>query len=269
MVREDRRMPLREHLNELRLMLIRCAIALVLLLCAGLYFDTQLLHFMCEPWTKTRAALAPPAGPRDPGPLTYLSPGEGMMASLRVSFLAAVAIGAPYFLWELWRFIGVGLKARERAAIRMVFIPGVILFLIGLWFGFDVLLPLGLPALVNYLPPDIAVSNVTLTSYLQLVIAITLIMGGVFELPLVMWGVVRTGIISRKTLASSRRVVILGLAVFAALITPTTDAVNMLLVFFPMLGLFELGLLACFLAERSRAKALARQLGPPTIPPAE
>jgi sec-independent protein translocase protein TatC len=265
MVREDRRMPLREHLNELRVMLIRCAIVLVVLLCVGLYFDSTLLRFMCEPWTKTRAALAPPAGPRDPGALTYLSPGEGMMASLRVSFLASVAFGAPYFIWELWHFIGVGLKARERAAIRMVFIPGVILFLVGLWFGFDVMLPVGLQAMVNYLPPDIAVSNVTLENYLQLVIAITLIMGGVFELPLVMWAVVRTGLISRKTIASSRRVVILGLAVFAALITPTTDAVNMLLVFVPMLGLFELGLLACFLAERARARALARQLDPPTV----
>ena len=75
MLREDRRMPLREHLNELRIMLIRCAIVLVVLLCVGLYFDKQLLTFMCEPWTRTREALTPPAGPRDPGPLTYLSPG--------------------------------------------------------------------------------------------------------------------------------------------------------------------------------------------------
>ena len=264
MLREDRRIPLREHLNELRVMLIRCAIVLVVLLCVGIYFDGPLLRFVCEPWTKTRHALTPPLGPRDPGPLTFLGPGEGMMASLRVSFLASVAFGAPYFLWELWHFIGVGLKAKERRAIRMVVIPGVILFLIGLWFGFEVLLPLGLPALVNYLPADIAVSTVTLTNYLELVITITLIMGGVFELPLVMWAIVRAGLISRKTLASSRRVVVMGLAVFAALITPTTDAVNMLLVFVPMLGLFELGLLACILAERARARALARQLDPPT-----
>jgi sec-independent protein translocase protein TatC len=263
MVREDRRMPLREHLNELRLTLIRCAIVLVALLCVGLYFDEHLLKFMCEPWTATRAALAPPHGPRDPGALSYLSPGEGMMAALRVSFLAAVAFGAPYFLWEMWRFIGVALKPKERAAIRAVVVPGVLLFLVGLWFGFRILLPLGLSAMVNYLPPDIAVSSVTLNNYLGLVIALTLIMGAVFELPLVMWAVVRTGLMERKTLASSRRAVLLGIALFSALVTPTTDAVNMLLVFVPMIGLFELGLLACIPAARARAAAQARELGTP------
>ena len=263
MVREDRRMPLREHLNELRLTLIRCAIVLVVLLCVGLYFDEPLLKFMCEPWTRTREALTPPNGPRDPGALSYLSPGEGMMAALRVSFLAAIAFGAPYFLWELWHFIGVGLKDKERRAIRMVVIPGVILFLIGLWFGFAVMLPVGLQAMVNYLPPDIAVSSVTLNNYLGLVIALTLIMGGVFELPLVMWAAVRTGLVERKTLAKSRRAVILGIALFSALVTPTTDAVNMLLVFLPMIGLFEFGLIACIPAERARARAVARDLGTP------
>ena len=87
MVRDDRRMPLREHLNELRRTLIRCAFVLVLLLFVGIYFDDVLLRFMYEPWAAVRAALTPPNGPRDPGPLSYISAGEGMMSALRVSFL--------------------------------------------------------------------------------------------------------------------------------------------------------------------------------------
>lgn len=260
MVREDQRMPLRQHLNELRLTLIRCAIALVLLLFVGIFFDDALLRFFCQPWFKVRAALAPPAGPRDPGPLTYISAGEGMMSALRVSFLFAVVVGGPYFLWELWRFIGVGLKPRERAAVRRVFFPAVLLFVAGLWFGFEMLLPVGLQAMVTYVAPDIAVSGVTLGNYLQLVISMTLIMGGVFELPLVMWAVVRAGFVSRKTLAKSRRAVVLGCAVFAAVITPTTDAINMLLVFIPMLALFELGLILCLSAEAARKRAAERDL---------
>ena len=263
MVREDQRMPLRQHLNELRLMLIRCAIGLVVLLFVGIAFDDPLLRFMCQPWFKVREAMKPPLGPRDPGPLTYISPGEGMMCALRVSFLFAVVVGAPYFLWELWRFIGVGLKPRERAAVRRVFFPAVILFAIGLWFGFELLLPVGLQALVSYINTDIAVSSVTLGSYIQLVVSLTLIMGAVFEMPLLMWAVVRAGIISRKTLAKSRRAVVLGCAVFAAVITPTTDAVNMLLVFFPMLALFELGLILCLSAEAARKRAGVRDLTAP------
>ena len=260
MVREDRRMPLREHLNELRRTLIRCSLLLVVLLFVGIAFDDVLLRFMYEPWAKTREALSPPNGPRDPGPLVYISAGEGMMSALRVSFLFSVAGGAPFFIWELWRFIGVGLLAKERAAVRRAFLPGLALFLAGLWFGFEVLLPLGLPAMVNYISPDIAVSSVTLGNYLSLVVSMTLIMGAVFELPLIMWAGVRAGIVERATLARSRRAVVIGAAVFAAVITPTTDAINMLLVFFPLLVLFELGLVLCLLAERARARA-EKELG--------
>jgi sec-independent protein translocase protein TatC len=255
MVRDDHRMPLREHLNELRRTLIRCSIVMVVLLVVGVAFDDRLLRFLCEPWDKVREALSPPNGARDPGVLTCISVGEGMMAALKVSFLFSVAVGAPFFIWELWRFIGVGLLPKERSAVRRAFLPGLLLFLVGLWFGFEVVLPVGLAAMVSYLPPDIAVSNVTLGSYLGLVISMTLIMGAVFEVPLIMWAGVRAGIIERATLARSRRAVIVGAALLAAIITPSTDAVNMLLVFVPMLMLFELGLILCRGAERGRARA--------------
>ena len=98
MVRDDRRMPLREHLNELRRTLIRCAIVGVVLLFAGIALDDKLLRIMYEPWARTREALAPPNGLRDPGPLSYISAGEGMMSALRVSFLFSVAVGAPQLI---------------------------------------------------------------------------------------------------------------------------------------------------------------------------
>ncbi len=259
MVRDDLRMPLRVHLNELRLTLIRCAVVMTVLLFVGIAFDQQLLEFLNEPWRKTRAALTPPLGPRDPGPLSYIGPGEGMLAALRVSFLFSVFVGSPYFLWELWRFIGVGLLPKERAAVRRGFIPGVLLFLGGLAFGFEVLLPIGLPAMVNYLDPAIAVSSLTIGNYYSFVVTMTLIMGLVFELPLVMWAIVRAGLIQRATLAGSRKLVVLGSAVFAAVITPSTDPWSMLLVLGPMLLLYEVGLVLCRAAERGRERA-ARDL---------
>jgi sec-independent protein translocase protein TatC len=261
MVRDDRRMPLREHLNELRRTLIRCSLVLVVLIFVGIAFDDALLRFMCQPWLKVREALSPPNGARDPGALTYISAGEGMMSALRVSFLFSVAVGAPFFIWELWRFIGVGLLPKERRAVRNAFLPGLLLFLVGLWFGFEILLPVGLQAMVSYISPDIAVSNVTLGNYLQLVVSMTLIMGAVFELPLIMWAVVRAGLVSRATLSKSRRAVIVGAAVLAAVITPTTDAINMLLVFFPLILLFELGLILCRMAERRQDRLDEGQLG--------
>jgi sec-independent protein translocase protein TatC len=255
MVREDQRMPLRLHLEELRRTLIRCAVVFVALIIAGVFIDAELLRFLIEPWERTRAALTPPAGPRDPGPLSCISAGEQMMAALRASFLFAVTFGAPFFLWEFWRFIGVGLLPKERAAVRRAFVPGVVLFLFGLWFGFEVLLPMGLPAMVSYLPVDIAVSSLTLENYLRFVVSMTLIMGVVFELPLVMWAIVRAGLVARATLAKSRRIMVLGSAIFAAVITPSTDAWSMLLVLGPMLLLYEVGLVLCIGADRARERA--------------
>src|SRR5262249_28195266 len=131
---EDRRMPLREHLNELRRTLIRAAIVLAALFAVGVVFSTPIMHFVCQPWTKCRTDLAA-AGARDPGPLVYLGPAEGMITVFQVAFLASIIVGAPYYLWELWSFVGVGLLPRERSAVLKAFFPAVLLLLSGIAFG--------------------------------------------------------------------------------------------------------------------------------------
>ena len=257
-MREDQRMPLREHLDELRRTLVRCAVVYLALFVAGLVFEKQLLDFLWIPWRTTRADLVA-AGLRDPGPLQYISAAEGMVTALKASFAAAALVGAPFYLWELWRFIGVGLVEKERRAIRRAFFPGLVLMVAGLGFGYFVLLPYGLEYLVSYLDPELAVANVTLTAYFKFVASLTLLMGFVFELPLVMWAVARAGLVGARTLSKSRRIAILMIAVFAAVMTPP-DVVSMLLVSVPMIGLYEVGLLLARMADSARARADARRL---------
>ena len=251
-------MPLREHLEELRRTLIRCSVAVAALFVAGVILEAPLLRFLWIPWEATRADLVE-AGLRDPGPLQYLSATEGLITALKTALAAALVVGAPYLLWELWRFIGVGLVERERRAVRRAFVPGVLLFAIGLCFGFGVLLPYGLAYLVSYLDPELAVANVTLTAYFRFVVGLTVLMGFIFELPLVMWAVARAGLIRAATLSSSRRIAILLMAIFAAVITPP-DPVTMLLVGAPMVVLYEIGLALAGMAERARARADAQRL---------
>ncbi len=255
----DRRMPLRQHLNELKFCLIRCTAVILVLFVVGVVFETPLLHFIWGPWETARESVRA-SGLRDPGPLTYLGPAEGMMTALKISFLFSLVVGSPFVLLELWKFIGVGLKEKERRAILKAFLPGVFLLCCGFVFGYKILLPTGLSYLVTYLDPTYAVASVTVTSYLSFVTTLTLVMGFVFETPLIMWAVVRAGLVQVATLRKSRRVSIIVILVFAAGVTPGSDVVSMLLVAGPMLVLYEAGLILGSSAERTRARNAGARL---------
>jgi len=258
-MKEDRRMPLRQHLNELRGSLIRCFVVLVVLFAAAFSYDELLLDFVIGPWTSARAgAIA--AGFPDPGSLTYIGPAEGMVFALRVAFLFGMLAGAPMILWELWRFIGVGLLPSERRAVHLTFFPALLLFASGVAFGWLALLPVTLQVLVTYLDPAKFTPNVTVSQYFSFVSLLTLVMGFVFETPLVMWSLVRFGLVRAASLRKARRIAILAALGFAAVATPTTDAVTMLFVAVPMIVLYEIGLLASVHAERRRTRDDDRRL---------
>ncbi len=256
---EDRRMPLREHLQELKFCLIRCTLVIIVLFVVGVIFDRPLIFFIAIPWMQARQACLD-AGIQEPGKLTYLGPAEGMMTALKISFLFALVVGAPFLLWELWKFIGVGLKEKERRAILKVFVPAVVLLITGMACGYVYLLPTSLEMLVTYLPPELATPNVTLTAYLTFVTNLTLVMGFVFETPLIMWAVVRAGFVQVATLKKSRRVSMIAILVFAAAVTPGSDVVSMFLVAGPMIVLYEVGLLLGSGAEKARARAAGGRL---------
>jgi sec-independent protein translocase protein TatC len=252
-------MPLRAHLDELRVSLIRCLLVVAALFGAAVWLDRPLLDFVIQPWTDARAG-AVAGGYPDPGRLGFIGPAEGMVFALRVAFMAAMIAGAPMLLWELWRFIGVGLLPNERRIVRSVFVPALALFAGGVAFGWLLLLPVTLQVLVTYLDPEQFQSSVTVSQYLSFVSLLTLIMGFVFETPLVMWSLVRVGLVRAVTLRKSRRIAILASLVFAAVATPTTDAVTMIFVAGPMIVLYELGLVASSWAERRRERADDRRL---------
>lgn len=253
-------MPLRQHLNELRGSLIRCFVVLLALFAVALYVNDPLLDFVTGPWTAARAG-AIKAGFPDPGPLTYTGPAEGMVFALRVAFLAGMVGGAPMILWELWRFIGVGLLPSERRAVQLTFFPALILFAIGVAFGWAALLPVTLQVLATYLDPAKFKPIVTVSEYFAFVSLLTMVLGFVFETPLIMWALVRVGLVRAASLRKARRIAILAALFFAALVTPTTDAVTMLFVAVPMIVLYEVGILAGLHAERRRDRAGDRRLG--------
>jgi len=250
-VSNDKRMPLREHLDELRKTLLRCVMVFAGLFAVGLFLMPTLLKFVNIPWTRALEGILA-AVAADPGPMVYIGASEGMIFGLKIAFLSAILAGAPFFLWELWRFIGVGLVPIERGAVRKAFLPSVAMLLLGMFFGFTFLLPYAFQFLVTYLPEELAIAQVTVSSYLSFVSSLTLLMGFVFETPLIMWVLVRAGLVKLETLKGGRRMSVLCVMIFASIATPP-DPFTMVFVALPMLVLYEVGLLLGRQAERARA----------------
>lgn len=251
---DSTRMPLRQHLEELRSCLFRSTVCFVLLFVVGLVFTHDLVRFVVLPYEWSRQAIVEGGDP-DPGALQQIAAAEGVLFSMKVAGSLAILLGAPIYLWELWRFVGAGLHSHEKAAVRKAFPPAVLLFLFGLAFGFLVVLRLALPLLLTWLDPAIARPNLTVNEYFGTTVNLTLLMGFVFELPIIMWLLVRAGLMRYETLAQNRKTSLVIMLIFAAVMTPP-DVITQVLVAIPMAGLYEVGLILARRAEAARLRAV-------------
>lgn len=247
-------MPLRQHLEELRGCVIRAGVVVVVLFAAGMAFDEVFVRFMVQPWTSARESMLA-GGLEDPGPLGFIKPTEAFIFTMRVALYFSLLAGGPYVLWEIWRFVGVGLHDHERRAVLRALPWAILLFAAGLAFGFYVVVPLALPILMSWIPAEVAAPTITLQEYLSLLQVLTLLLGVVFELPILMWLVVRAGLVEVATLSASRRVSIIVMLIAAAMLTPP-DVITQLLVVAPMVVLYEVGLVLARRAEAARERAL-------------
>lgn len=251
---EASRMPLRAHLEELRSRLIKSTVVLMVLLVGGLFLKDLLLAVIAGPWANARAAIEASDG-LDIGTLGQIKPHEQMVFAIKVSGVFAIIVGSPYYLAQAWGFIQSGLLQREKVAIHRSFPVAIGLFAAGLSFGYFVLVPMGLRFMLTFYGPEQIDIQVTLNEYFSVLSALTVLMGFVFELPLLMWVVVRAGIMEASTLSSSRRTAFVIFLVFATLLTPPDPATQML-VAVPMYGLYEIGLRFAESAQRAFDEAI-------------
>lgn len=157
---------------------------------------------------------------------------------LTVSFAAACAVGFPYLLWELWRFVRPALTANERHACRR-FVGYVSAgFFVGLAFGYFLIAPLSIAFLTRYEVSGMVANLIDVHSYLATVLNVSLACAIVFQLPLLVWFLTRMGLLSAEWLRRYRRHAFVVLALLAAIITPP-DAFSMILVLLPLYGLYE------------------------------
>ncbi len=166
-----------------------------------------------------------------------------LFAHISASCWVAVVVGFPVLLYQIWSFVAPGLYEEEKRGAGRAFIFGISMFYIGVCVGYFMVFPLAMRFLVTYSLSATITPMITLDSYMDNFFMLILVMGVVFELPLLAWLLGKLGILTRSFFNRYRRHAIVVLLVAAALITPTGDPFTLAVVFVPLYALWEFGAL--------------------------
>ena len=226
-------MSLLEHLEELRRRLITVAIVLVICVALGALITKPVIQLLIEP-----------LGDSKPQAIDLTEP---LAVFFKVATVIGIVLAMPIIVHQVFRFVSPGLMPHERRYILIGVPIASLSFALGVVFAARVILPAAVPFLKGFMSDTIE-SQPSIERYISLVTNVMLWAGLVFETPLVMFFLAKLGVVTPQGFAKARRVVIIGAAVGAAVITPTTDVVNMLLIMLPFIVLYELGILLARLA---------------------
>jgi len=226
-------MTLFKHLEELRQRLIKVVIALLIGVLAGMAVAERILKMLIIPLEGN----LPQA----------LSPTEGPAVYFKVAVVVGIVLAMPVIMYQMFQFAAPGLMPNEKRYVIIGAPAASLCFAAGVVFAAMVLLPAAIPFLNGFLG-DIVEHHYSINYYMSFVSNILVWAGLIFETPLVMFFLTKLGVVTPQGFAKSRRIVIVGAAAGAAIITPTVDPVNMLLVMGPFLLLYELGILLARLA---------------------
>jgi sec-independent protein translocase protein TatC len=245
-------MPLMEHLRELRSRLTRAVLAIVVGTVLGFVFYEPILEFLTQPYEDMRPLLA------DEGidtALVITGVGGAFQFQLKISLVFGLLASSPFWLWQMWAFILPAMHRHERRWAVLLAATGAPLFVGGAALAYFVL-PKAMEILIGFVPDGFG-SLVTGAEYFDFIIKMLLVFGVAAEIPLVVVVLNRIGAVSAKQLANARPWTIVGIFIFAAVATPTTDPLTMIFLAAPMTILYLLSEAIAWLTDRSRRKKAA------------
>lgn len=225
--KEEGKMPLTEHLSELRKRLVWGIAAVGIGFLASFSYSDRLIGFIVKSIDIK---------------IVFLAPTEAFWAEMKVGFFSGLFLALPVLLYQLWKFIAPGLHPEERRYGLPFVMLSFVFFLIGVIFALIVVLPFAIRFLLSYqtewMQPMISVGNLV-DFYVKFLLAF----GLVFELPLVITILSRMGILTPTFLSKNRKYAVLANFIIAAVLTPTADIFNMMLMAIPLVILYEIGII--------------------------
>ena len=240
-------MPFLDHLEELRWRILWSLLAVV----AG----TAIGWFLLDRVDVVELLKRPIAPYLPGGRLIFTSPAEPFMLTLKVAFALGCLFASPVVIYQIWAFLSPALYQREKRLIVPSLSVGVVLFLAGAFACYEWLLPAALKVLLGFQRQDLA-PMITIDRYFGMAVPFIVGCGLIAELPLVVTILAALGIVTPQFLARQRRYAIVVSAFLAALLTPP-DAVSMMLMWVPLLLLYEISIWCAWVASRRRARRAA------------
>jgi len=233
-----------DHLEELRWRIIKALVALVA--SAGVcsfYYKEISEDILLRP--AREAALK----------LINTEPMGQISLVIQVVMLSGLIVAVPFITWQFWGFVKPGLYAKERRYVSVIAIATIGCFLAGVAFAYFIMIPTSLGFLGGFELAGVQ-NTINVGSYLSFVLGFILACGGIFEMPMLSYALSRFGITTPSFLRRYRRHAGIVILIVSAIITPTPDPVNQLLLAVPLYGLYEISILVSAAAQRQRDEAI-------------
>lgn len=238
-----------DHLDALRGVLIRSALAVLLCSAVGLCFKSFLFEDIILAPTKGSFCVWKLLGVDFEMSLINVEISAQFFAHLKAAFIAGIVVACPYIIWELWRFLRPALYKGEQKVIGWAFGGATLLFYLGVLVGYFFVLPVCLQFFLGYTVSEDVTNSITLSSYMSMFASMVLLIGLVFELPTLIVVLNRLGVLSLEKLRKGRRYALVAILVLSAAITPS-DPVSMLVLAAPLYLLYELSIVLCLLQKK-------------------
>jgi len=243
----EEKLTLLDHFRELRKRLIRSVLAVIVTIIISFFFWKWIFYILTYP---THGIS-----------LYYFEMTEMFGTTMKVCLGAGLILAMPYITYQAIMFIRPALTDREKRYLYIVMPWVAVMFLGGVVFGYFILVPPAVRFLLTW-GSDVAVPYISVSNYISVVTRLLLVIGLVFELPVVSTFLARIGIVKPEWLASKRKIFVVIAFVVAAIITPTFDPVNQSLVAIPLIILYEMSIWLAKLVYRRKREALVEVEAP-------
>jgi sec-independent protein translocase protein TatC len=250
------RMPLADHLRELRNRLMKSVLAILVVTIVAMFYYKQIADFLMEPVKDSVGCTKGFGEAAKEGETCAEITINGLIAPftimLKVALTAGVVAASPIWLYQLWGFLAPGLHQHEKKYARSFVGVGVPLFLAGACLAY-LILPSAAKALLGF-SPESAGNLIPLDDFLDIVTRLVIVFGLAFELPLLLVLLNVGGVLTGKRLLGWWRAMVLGITVFAAVATPTGDPLTMCMLAAPIVALYFGAVVICLINDRRRVR---------------
>ena len=231
-----------DHLDELRSCIIRMLTAIAILAIAAFGLKETLFDIVLAP--KDSNFISYRLLGVEPFNIHLMNTGltEQFMIHMKTAVYAGLLLASPYLLYELFRFVSPALYQNERRYAGRIVGSAYLMFLFGTLLNYFLVFPLTVRFLGTYQVSEEVANMLTLQSYMDTLLMLSLVMGIVFELPVVCWVMAKMGLITDSFMSQYRRHAIVIILIVSAIITPTADAFTLFVVALPIWLLYELSI---------------------------